>query len=219
MYSIAVLDDRNEQRTTLVRSIGTALPEGWGVIECPLLDDQSAYSEWLISNDVFVLVVDQVLNEQAVESVGNVDYKGHEVIEAIRKTFPDYPVFIVTAHPSDEDLADHAGNAEDVITRNELTGDVRKYVARMVRAGQRFHAEHERRLAEMTDLATKIALGSASDDEKEELKKLQRSLGSHRAANIDVTREEALTGVEERVTKLETLQREVEALLPHKESR
>lgn len=213
MYSIAVLDDRNEQLTTLIRSIRTALPEGWSCVQCPLVSDPSSYAQWLMDNEVFVLVVDQVLNEQAPDSAGSVDYKGHQVIESIRETFPDFPVFIVTAHPSDEDLSDHEGNAEDVITRTQLTGDVRKYVARMVRAGQRFHAEHERRLNELTELATKVALGTASQEEKDNLKQLQVSLGSRPAATVNITREEALASAEEKATELEDLAREIEAIV------
>lgn len=213
MYAIAVLDDRRGELETLMRSIGTALPAEWTCIECPLLPDQSRYSEWLTQNDVFVLIADQVLNERARDSLGAVDYKGHEVIRSIRRIFPNFPVFIVTAHPGDVDLPEHWADAEDVMTRTQLTGHVEKYVARMVRAGQRFHAEHERQLADLSDLATKVASGTATDEDKEALKKLQVSLGTETAARLDITRQEALDAADKKLAELEKLRNEIESLI------
>lgn len=213
MYAIAVLDDRRGELETLMRSIGSALPAEWNCIECPLLLDPSRYSEWLTQNNVLVLIADQVLNERARDSLGAVDYKGHEVISSIRKTFPNFPVFIVTAHPEDPDLPEHWGEAEDVMTRAKLTGEVEKYVMRMVRSGQRFHAEHERQLADLSDLAMKVASGTATDEDKEALKKLQVSLGTQSAASLEITRQEALDQADKKLAELERLRTEIEQVL------
>ena len=214
MYSMALLDDRREQRTTLMRSIRDVLPAEWQCIECPLLPKLSSYPQWLTQNDVFVLIADQVLDEQAADSEGAVDYKGHEVINSIRNDFPNFPVFIVTAHRDDDnDLSQHEADAEDVISRRELTEDPEKYVTRMVRAGQRFHEEHERRLSELTELAVKVASGDASNDEREALRKLQVSVGSESAARLDLTRNEALDSADEKLAELEKLRTEIEQLL------
>src|SRR6185436_4101904 len=118
MNSIAVLDDRQEQRQTVMRSINLALPNNWSCIECPLLDDYEGYADWLTLNDVCVLLADQVLNEQDAGGDLVVDYKGHQVIESIRKTFPNFPIFLISAYTDDEDLQDHLADAEDVLTRN-----------------------------------------------------------------------------------------------------
>lgn len=216
MSSLAVLDDRAGERVTLVRLIGTMLPEGWDCIEAPLLQDRSHYPDWIIGNDIRVLLVDQVLGDQAPPGEPALDYKGHRVVESIRKILPNFPAYIFTSQ-KDDDLPNHEGEAEDVFERGEFLKSTEKFVTRMVRSGQRFHEEHERQLQTLTALATKVATGTASDEETEELKHLQISMGTPTAASISVGREGALASAEEQVSQLEKLIAEIEALVKDKQ--
>jgi len=212
MSSIAVLDDRPEERETIVRLIGTLLPQGWDCIEAPLLQNRSDYIGWMMSHDVRVLLVDQVLGDQPPNGEPALDYKGHGVVESIRRVWPNFPVYIFTSQ-EDDDLPAHLGEAEDVIVRKELRERIDVLVPRMVRSGQRFHEEHERQLQTLSTLATKVATGTASDEEKEELKQMQISMGTPAAASISMGREGALAGAEEQVTQLEKLIEEIETLV------
>lgn len=207
--SIAVLDDRAAERDSLVKLIDVLLPEGWDCVEAPLFQDKARYPEWLVGNEIQVLMVDQVLGDQAPPNEPALSYKGHGVVESIRKKLPNFPAYIFTSQ-RDEDLPNHEGEAEDVIERGEFNKNPEKFVARMVRAGQRFHEEHERQLREMTRLAIRVANGTASREEKKQLNNLQISLGTPSGAAINVKREEALAGAEEKVTELEQLVREIE---------
>lgn len=210
MSSIAVLDDRAAERDSLVKLIDVLLPEGWDCVEAPLLQDRSRYPYWLIDNEIQVLLVDQVLGDQAPPGEPALSYKGHGVVESIRKVLPNFPAYIFTSQ-RDEDLPNHEGEAEAVIERGEFNKNPDTYVARMVRAGQRFHEEHERQLREMTRLAIRVANGTASREEKEELSNLQISMGTPSGATINIAREQALAGAEQEVTELEQLVREIQA--------
>lgn len=215
MSSIAVLDDRPDDRDSIVKFIGVVLPEGWDCIEAPMLPDRSQYADWIMGHDVRVLLVDQVLGDQAPPGQPALDYKGHGVVESIRTILPNFPIYIFTSQ-DDDDLPDHFGEAEDVISRERLRKEVDILVPRMVRSGQRFHEEHERQLQTMTALATRVANGTASDEEKEELTNLQISMGTPSAASISVGREDALAGAESKVTELEQLINDIDAVIKEK---
>lgn len=215
MSAIAVLDDRPGERDSLVKLISVVLPEGWNCVEAPLLQDRSQYPDWIMSNDTRVLLVDQVLGDQPPPGQPALDYKGHGVVESIRQVLPNFPVYIFTSQ-ADDDLPSHLGEAEAVMSRAELRSEVDIIVPRMVRSGQRFHEEHERQLRTMTTLATKVANGTASQEEKEELTNLQISMGTPTAAAISVGREEALANAETTVAGLEQLVNEIEAVIREK---
>jgi hypothetical protein len=169
-----------------------------------------------MQNDVRVLLVDQVLGDQPPPGEPALEYKGHGVVESIRKVLPNFPVYVFTSYQDDSDLPDHLADAEYVIPRENLRQEIDIWVPRMVRSGQRFHEEHERQLQTITALAAKVATGSASNDEKEELNRLQIAMGTPISASVNLKREEALAGAETKVTEIETLISELEALINEK---
>ena len=107
MSKIAFFDDRADQRETFLRSMRAALPEGWECVDNPPLPEADDFPQWIITNDVQVLLIDWVLNEQAPDVETPVSYKGDSVVRAVRSRLPSYPVFVVSAHTEDdEDLED-----------------------------------------------------------------------------------------------------------------
>jgi len=213
MPTMAVLDDRREQRATLMRSIKTALPKDWDCIECPLLSKTAQYPHWLTGHRVDVLVADQVLNEQVADRTGTADYKGNEVTRSIRRAIPNFPIFIVTAFPDDSDLKRHLADVEAVVRRRDLTRNVREYIPRMVRAGQRFNDETARGLAQLSKVAAKVASGRATAADRKRLAKMQIACGVISSAAIDPSREAILSKVEEGLNDLERLRLKLEHLL------
>ena len=213
MPTMAILDDRREQRDTLMRSIKTALPKDWDCIECPLLSHTAQYPHWLMGHKVDVLVADQVLNEQVADRTGTADYKGNEVTTSIRRAMPNFPIFIVTAFPGDSDLGRHMADVEAVVTRRELTSKVREYIPRMVRAGLRFNDEIAESLTKLSKAAAKVASGRATATDRKRLERMQIACGVISSAAIDGPREAMLSKVEEGLSDLEELRLKIERLL------
>ena len=211
LFRIAFLDDRKGPRESLLRGLQPALPDGWECVECPLLPSSDAYTDWLLDNDVLVLLVDQLLNEQAPDSDLPVDYKGHEVIRAIRRRLPEYPIIVVTVATEDHDLQHHLGDADDIVLRKNLLRDVNHYVQRFIRLGNKYLEEHQRELALMTELSRKSASGSAQQEEVEQLRALQAKLGL--AFEKPSGRDAALSGLENELNQLDSLRNRVEAFL------
>jgi DNA-binding NarL/FixJ family response regulator len=219
MAKIAILDDRKDHRDTVRRSMEVALASfpGWSCCECPVLDAPDNYLEWIVENNVQVLLVDQVLNEQGENvDLRPVHYKGHDVIAAIREHVPDFPIFIVTAVRNDPDLQEHLADAEEVIKRTEFGEDPRTHLARMTRAGQRFAEANTRRLARLSELAKKSAAGTADAAELEELRGLQQGLAIAVTTETALARDVAIRNLEAEVDRLEHLCRKIKKVVDQK---
>lgn len=188
MPNIAIIDDRPKMRQTILRYIALELKEldqHWGVIDSaplPLIDD---YREWIVANDVGVLILDENLNENFDDGEA-VDYAGHNVAERLRVQIPDLPQFIVTSIPQPEDL-DEAGAAalDAIIKRDDFAKRSKVYVERMLRAGSTFTDRHEGELAELSELSTRMVEGSAQPHDYMRLAALREkfSLDRDQSAN------------------------------------
>jgi len=210
-FFIALLDDRKDPRETVIRGLRPKLPKGWDCIECPLLADPLGYGSWLRDHRVLVLLVDQLLDEQANDSDLPVDYKGHDVIRILRKEVPEFPIIVVTRAKEDHDLQNHFGDADDIVDRTKLLEDADQYVTRIVRLGHAYLAQFEKELAELSELSQKTACGKASADEISRLRAIQAKLGLSVIETTGV--ESALQGFEAEVGKLERLRDKAERLL------
>ncbi|MDA7980495.1 MAG: hypothetical protein MPJ50_17190 [Pirellulales bacterium] len=151
------------------------------------------------------------MNEQAADSELPVDYKGHDVIAAVRSHIPQFPIMVVTRATEDPDLTDHLGEADDIVSRADLLKDAGKYVARFVRHGMRYLEEHEKELAALADLSSKAASGSLTAAEIQKMKAIQTKL--RLAASQSNERDRALQLLEKEVAGLGKIRNKLEKFL------
>ena len=218
MPKLALLDDRGPQRETISRLLSTQLPTEWTCIDAPLFDKPDQYPQWLIANDVQVLLADHKLDEHSAEegSVA-VNYKAPEVIETVRKAIPNFPIFVLTAYPEDPQLTQHLSEAEAVIRRTKFAEEISIHVPRMLRSANRFAEEHQKHLAELSTLASAAAAGQAQPKDVERMKSLQAEIGLGVDFAITAERRDLLTDLEDKLGKMEKLQREIETFLKQRE--
>lgn len=189
MDAIAVVDDRTEQRSTVVKYIIRGLKSlevDWSVIGIPPLEDIEDYAGWISENDVRVLVLDEKLSEEMTGDVA-VDYSGHDVAIKLRKQIPDLPQLIITAVVDSDDFADSAeldgaGELDAVVGRNEFITHSATHVERMVRMGMTYVSRHEADLAEMTRISEKLIKGSLTEDDRVRLDALRQKTQSTASA-------------------------------------
>jgi hypothetical protein len=220
MPKLALLDDRGPQRETIAHLITTQLPGEWTCINAPLLSNPADYPRWLLTNDVHVLLADHKLDEHAEEegSVA-VDYTAPDVIAAIRKTIPSFPIFILTAYPHDAYLLQHVADAEAVIQRRTFAEEITTHVPRMLRSANRFAEEHQKQLAELGTLASAAASGKAGPQDLERMKALQASIGLSIDSASSADRKTLLAEMEGKLDKMEEIQRDIEAFLKQRGER
>lgn len=212
MLRMAVLDDNDDKRNTVIRGLNIELKgHNWECVECPLALDIVSYTSWICRENIAVLLVDQLLNEQPLKHGNHVDYKGHEVVAEIRKSIPNFPIVIITRAVEDPDLQPHLGEADYVIGRSDLLKDPEKHVPRLVRCGQKYIEAHAKELAELTRLSTKIASGNCEKGDYEQLAALQQKMALAFASTTASDR--LLDDLQVNVEKLETLAQKLKQFL------
>ncbi len=175
MPTIAILDDRKDDRETIRRVVVSTLKKMNQTDEWNVVSDEPPAKErdvihWLDENDATVLVSDWKLNEGA-KSQRVVNYEADRLIKEIRAKRPTFPIFVITGFESE--ARTHLKEVENIFSRKDFTRNAEDVVPQMIRAGRRRYEEQRDLLTRMDSLARRVAVGSASAKHKVELKSLQ----------------------------------------------
>jgi len=213
MPNIAIVDDRVDFRTTLKRKIELSLKKLnqhiWTVIDIDPFVDMNDYLAWIQGNDIAILILDEKLQE--VASGSKVNYSGSLLIEKIRETLKEFPVFAITSYPNEPDLQNKFPLFDEILERDTFYNKSDEYVSRFLRAGQRFLTTHFTQLKQISDLSQKTALGTATQEEKDMLASLQALMGL--PYSYLPNREEWLQEYEDKLRKLEEISSKIESYL------
>jgi hypothetical protein len=214
MPHIALLEDRGPQRETLLRNIEDALPEGWACLPAPLFENIGEFPNWIIQNDVWVLLADHFLDEKATEPGSNaVDYKAPDVISTIRAAIPYFPVFVLTSYPENADVLEHLAEAEAVANRRDFSEKINVNLERMIRAANRFAKQHEDTLVELGALAQQAAEGEITAAKRKRMKALQASIGLGLDADSISDRAKLLSELEHKLEDSDKLSKKIKQFL------
>jgi hypothetical protein len=173
MASIAIIDDNADHSGTVQTNIELGLEElgsDLKVITSLPFKDPNDYFAYLIKNEVSVLILDEKLNDLAIDDDGPVDYKGSQLVTFLRTQLPDFPIFALTVIPAESDLNEKYNQYEDIISRTEFYEDANKYVPKFWRAAKNYLKENVEEFSEYNELTQIIASGN---NDPELLKKLQ----------------------------------------------
>jgi hypothetical protein len=173
--TIAILDDRKDDRETITRVVVSTLKKmnqanNWNVVSDEPPSKERDVIHWLDENDATVLVSDWKLNEGA-KSQRVVNYEADLLIKEIRAKRPTFPIFIITGF--ENEARAHLKDVENIFSRKDFTKNAENVVPQMIRAGRRRYDEQRKLLTRMDSLAQKVAVGGASAKHRTELKSLQ----------------------------------------------
>jgi len=187
MPSILVVDDRSAMRDKVVAITKACMPEGtnWDVIGSHPLTNMEDFLSFIVEEDVVALMLDEQLHEQMEYAEGEaVTYDGHDLVAFLRKGNPELPLFVVTSFAENEELIVHEDSVEAIISRNDFLTKPSTHVVRIVRAAQRFSQSLDQELSQLGEIAEKVALGNASEEDVRRGKSLQTKLSL--AHGIDI---------------------------------
>lgn len=176
MARIAIVDDNKEQRETLRISLRLYLKRKGSsleVIDIFPFDTYEKYYQWIIDEDVCLLIFDERLQNDSEGGLGPVAYRGNDLVIKIRERFKDIPIFTVSAHIDDEELQARFNEFDYIISRDSFD---EKYVDIIIRSSQRYLEENQKELTEFDELTRKIAAGEGDPSSLERLKALQLKL-------------------------------------------
>lgn len=216
MKTIAVIDDRDSQRKSLVIAINNSLeklyPE-WSIIDIKPFNELALYRTWILENEISVLIIDERLNEEKGTDGKFAGYLGHQLVKYLREYFKNLPVFMITNYPPEEDLEDTMKDFNLIIQREEFINDSDKFTNLFVVSGRSFYHEYSNQLERLSLLAEKIANGTATDRELVEINGLRTNLSLPHFSDDIVDREHYLKEFEDVITKMKELQNEIRKYL------
>ncbi len=213
MPTIAIIDDREDMRSTIERLVDSELLGDWDSIEVAPLSDLEDYPSWLMENEVAVILLDERLNEQKTKGKALPNYEGHHLVEFLRKHLPTLPIFVITSYPDDEELKKKFKDVEEIIVRQQFAERADEYVPRFLRSGQRYLEAFHKELAELSNSADKIAKGKATGKDIEKLRAIQAKIGMMFPYDIIKSRCEWTNELEAKLGKLQELSIEIKRFL------
>ena len=218
MPAIAVVDDREQDRKTIARVIGSTLrflkrDKEWSVIADGPPAKQKDVLQWIDEHDATVLLTDWRLNEGSRDSRA-VNYEADALISEIRKSRPSFPIYVITGFASEAHA--HLKDVEAIFDRAGFTKQIKDVLPQILRAGARRHEEQREEMAELDDLSRRVARGQATPEHKNRLRILQAQfqVESPLVTQLD----SLLSELEAAASRAEALQRKIVAQMtkPHK---
>lgn len=173
MATIAIIDDNPDQSGTILNNLEIAIHEfksDLSVIESLPFKDPNEYFNFIDSKEICVLILDEKLNDQAIDKNGPVEYKGSQLVTFLREKLKDFPIYSVTAAAVTDELKESESEFEEVIPRGDFIEHTNKYFARILRASKNYLKENLDELSGFNFLTTEI---SGGNKDPELLKKLQ----------------------------------------------
>ncbi|MCX6186215.1 MAG: hypothetical protein NTU43_04345 [Bacteroidetes bacterium] len=161
MKTIAIIDDKDASLKSFARQITNVLerlyPE-WKVIARKPFLNPNEYPQWIIENEISVLILDEQLDGEAIEDGKNADYDGHDLIKKIRNNFKDLPVYSITSVAVSDDLKESLSYFNLILSTRDFDEDTDNYINLFVKSGINFYNEYQKELGRLGEIAEKIAL-------------------------------------------------------------
>ncbi len=203
MATIAIIDDNPDQSGTILNNLEIAIQEfnsDLNVIALLPFKDPNEYFNFIDSKEICVLILDEKLNDQAIDKNGPVEYKGSQLVTLLREKLKDFPIYSVTAAAVTDELREKESEFEEVIPRGDFIEHTNKYFPRILRAAKNYLKENLDELSEFNILTTEISSGN---NDPELIKKLQA---------LQIKLELPFSGFDDRNSWLNEYQKQIQSL-------
>jgi hypothetical protein len=212
MKTIAIIDDKEDALKSFRRQMELALERlypDWKVIARKPFLKIMEFPNWILENEISVLIIDEQLGGEAIENGQNADYDGHELAVELRNNFKDLPIYSITAVPIGNDLKDSLKYFNLILSTSDFDEDTDNYINLFVKSGTNFYTEYRNELERIGELAGKIAKGEATETEQEEMLSLQTNLLIPHWTEDLKSREEYLVSLELKIKEIKLMQTEL----------
>lgn len=210
MINILIVDDRKDARATLREAIEVNVPADFNVAVSDMfpLEDVDDYEYYIRHNNIAALLLDERLTEES-EDGRHSTYLGHQVVEHLRRALPEFPVYVVTTHKTDDELVKQAADVEDIVERRTFHKEPLTYVSRIKRAAMRFQEAMQKRLDTLNELTMKAAGGALTADEQRQLNETRTALGLPYSASTDLMVSDLIAEARDLAAKSEELLKKI----------
>lgn len=212
MESILVVDDNKDQRETNTIRLKLFLKELNSTLEVIDIFPFATYNDYIDfidSQNIIALVIDEKLFMDSQPDKAPVDYNGSDLVSFIRARFKYIPVFTLTNYSGDPNLQEKVNEYDYIFLKSDFTV---KQVQIIQRACHRFSEENKNELSLYDDLTKKIASGKATPEDIVTWKAIQVKLNL--PFSYDLTGKEIwLKNYEEQIEALINLKAKLEKIV------
>lgn len=218
MKTIAIIDDLLDAREELEDIVSDVLnnenyDQEWGVLSSAPLKELSDYGGFIETHNISIMLLDERLGDVPNDDGEIVLYKGSMLADYLRKHYPQMPIYGVTAYPEDASLQEYFAQFDEVIRRDDFAFKASAYIPRFIRADQNLLKAQDKIIGEMGQLSTKIALGTADDNDMRRAKEIQQKLSITIPVNGLKSRKAWLDQYKIILDDYENVQREAQAYI------
>ncbi|HRG18425.1 MAG TPA: hypothetical protein PLP39_05000 [Flavobacterium lutivivi] len=211
MSKILIVDDNSDHSETIKHNLEIFLDEINSKLEVMTIlpmKEPSNYFNFFQENEISVLIIDEKLNEKAIDESGPVDYKGSDLVSFLREKLKELPIFCISNYTDVEELKKKYKYYEDIINRKDFIEDTDKFAPKIWRSAQNFFNENLTELNEFNVLAREVSSGDKDPKKMERLNALQSMLEIPFNGFDDRTK--WLNEYENQISKLEELKTKIE---------
>jgi len=212
MDKIAIIDDNQDQRETNKIRLQIFLNElnsNLQVIDEFPFEKQADYYEFINSENIVALIIDEKLYNDSQQDKAPVGYNGSDLVIFIRERYKYIPIFTLTNFPEDQILQEKFNEYDYIFSKKDFTI---KQVSIIQRSCHRYIEENLKELSQYNDLTQKIAMGEGNTNDYKILNALQTKLNLPFISDIMI-REEWLTEYENQIKALENLENKLKNMI------
>jgi len=209
MKNIGLIDDKDKQRRAFMLKIALKLealyPE-WKIIDSKPFKEIETYRQWILENEISVLIVDERLDEERLDDGSYAEYFGSDLVKELRAYLKDFPIFCITNIEITEKLKKALGYFNLTLSRKNFDDEIDNYLNLFIKSGISFYSEFQKELGRLGELSEIIAKGDSTDSDRLEIQSLQtRLLIPHLTEDIK-SRENYLIELEKKISEIKAMQ-------------
>lgn len=181
-HEISVEKPRPDSKGANAKAAVKSLAGNLSTLQTELVGLQEKISDE--ASDDFAVVSEQI--QLLIEQTATAKREIEEIVEHLRRALPEFPVYVVTTHKTDDELVKQAADVEDIVERRAFHKEPLTYLTRIKRAAMRFQESMQERLDELNSLTMKAASGELTADEQKQLNETRTALGLPFSASADL---------------------------------
>lgn len=209
MKNIGLIDDKDRSRRAFMLKLNLKLEElypDWKIIDSKPFKDTEEYRQWILENEISLLILDERLDEEKLDDGSYVKNFGSDVVKELRDFFKDIPIYCITNIEITDHLKDALGYFNLILSRKKFDDDIDNYLNSFVKSGVSFYTEFQKELGRLGELSELIAKGEATEKDLAEIQSLQTRLIIPHMTKALVSRENYLTELEKNIEKIKSMQ-------------
>jgi hypothetical protein len=212
MRNIGLIDDKDKSRRAFMLKINLELEKkfpDWHILDSKPFKEIGEYRQWILENEISVLILDERLDEECLEDGSFVKEFGSDLVKELRVYLKDFPIYCITNIEISEKLKNALSYFNLTLSRKRFDDEMDNYLNLFVKSGVSFYTEFQKELARLGELSEKIANGEATTEQINEIQSIQTKLVIPHLTEELLSRESYLKELEQQINTIKSLQEQL----------